>query len=277
MGENRDREGSGESKNQLAVTVSVPAVIIKNTVSPMSKRIATTITLALFIATLLPAQNLGGLLNKAKKVLSGEEPLTQEEIGNGLKEALNLGVEEAVTSLSTEDGYYESVYKILLPEEARLVVDKVKMVPGFQNVEQELILRINRAAEDAASKATPIFVDAIKQMTFQDAMNILMGERDAATRYLHRTTFDNLFGEFNPVIQSSLDEVNANEYWETVTVAYNKLPFVKKVETDLDGYVTGKALEGMFGLIEKKEEKIRDDVGARPSPLLQKVFAQQDN
>ncbi len=243
----------------------------------MSKRIATTIALALFIATLLPAQNLGGLLNKAKKVLSGEEPLTQEEIGNGLKEALNLGVEEAVTSLSAEDGYYESVYKILLPEEARLVVDKVKMVPGFQNVEQELILRINRAAEDAASKATPIFVDAIKQMTFQDAMNILMGERDAATQYLHRTTFDNLFGEFNPVIQSSLDEVNANEYWETVTVAYNKLPFVKKVETDLDGYVTGRALEGLFGLIEKKEEKIRDDVGARTSPLLQKVFAQQDN
>jgi len=243
----------------------------------MIKRIATTITLALLMATVLPAQNLGGLLNKAKKVLSGEEPLSQEEIGNGLKEALNLGVEEAVASLSAEDGYYESVYKILLPKEARTVVDKVKMIPGFQNVEQELIVRVNRAAEDAASKATPIFVDAIKQMTFQDAMNILMGDRDAATQYLNRTTYDNLYGEFNPVIQSSLDEVNANEYWEKVTVAYNQLPFVKKVETDLDGYVTGKALEGMFGLIEQKEEKIRDDVGARTSPLLQKVFAQQDN
>ena len=243
----------------------------------MIKRIVTTLATALFFTAILPAQNLGGLLNKAKKVLSGEEALTEEEIGNGLKEALNLGVEDAVAFLSAEDGYHESVYKILLPEEARLVVDKVKMVPGFQNVEDELILRINRAAEAAATKATPIFVDAIKQMTFQDAMNILMGERDAATQYLHRNTFDNLFGEFNPVIQSSLDEVNANEYWEKVTVAYNRLPFVKKVETDLDGYVTDKALEGLFGLIEKKEEKIRDDVGARPSPLLQKVFAQQDN
>lgn len=241
----------------------------------MIRLITTTLSLFLFIAV-LPAQNLGGLLNKAKKVVTGEEELSKEEVGNGLKEALNLGVEEAVDFLSAEDGYYESVYKILLPEEARMIVDKVKMVPGFQNVEQELILRVNRAAELAASKATPIFVDAIKQMTFQDAMNILMGEQNAATQYLNRTTYQALYGEFNPVIVNSLDEVNANQYWEDVTTAYNKLPFVKKVETDLDGYVTDKALEGMFGLIEKKEEKIRDDVGARTSPLLKKVFAQQD-
>lgn len=230
----------------------------------------------LFVAAILPAQNLGGLLNKAKKVVTGEEALSKEEVGNGLKEALNLGVEEAVDFLSAENGYYESAYKILLPEEARKVVDKVKMVPGFQNVEQELVLRVNRAAELAAQKATPIFVDAIKQMTFQDAMDILLGDQDAATQYLHRTTYQSLYGEFNPVIVTALDEVNARQYWEDVTTAYNKLPFVKKVETDLDGYVTDKALDGMFGLIEKKEEKIRDDVGARTSPLLQKVFAQQD-
>ncbi len=241
----------------------------------MIRLLTTTLSFFLLISV-LPAQNLGGLLNKAKKVVTGEEDLSKEEVGNGLKEALNLGVEEAVDFLSAEDGYHESIYKILLPEEARKVVDKVKMAPGFQNVEQELILRVNRAAELAASKATPIFVDAIKQMTFQDAMNILMGEQNAATLYLNRSTYQALYGEFNPVIVSSLDEVNAREYWEEVSSAYNKLPFVKKVETDLDGYVTDKALEGMFGLIEKKEEKIRDDVGVRTSPLLKKVFAQQD-
>lgn len=236
----------------------------------------TTLFAFLFIVAMLPAQGLGGLLNKAKKVVTGEESLSKEEVGNGLKEALNLGVDEAVVFLSAEDGYYESIYKILLPEEAQKVADKLRAVPGFQNYEQELVLRLNRAAELAAAKAKPIFVDAIKQMTFQDAMNILLGEKDAATQYLHRTTFDPLYQEFNPVIVASLDEVNARSYWQKGAEAYNKLPFVKKVESDLDHYVTEKALEGMFGLIEKKEGKIREDVGARTSPLLQKVFAKQD-
>lgn len=242
----------------------------------MIRKITISLTFALFALSMLPAQTLGGLLDKAKKIVSGEEILTEEEIGNGLKEALNLGIDEAVDFLSAEDGYYASIYKILLPEEARKVSDRLKAVPGFANVEQELILRVNRAAELAAAGAKPIFVDAVREMTFQDVANILMGEKDAATQYLHRSTHDKLFQEFEPVIAASLDEVNARQYWRDVTTAYNKIPFVTKVNTELDDYVTEKALEGMFGLIEKKEEKIRGDVNMRTTPLLQKVFAQQD-
>ena len=165
---------------------------------------------------------------------------------------------------------------MLLPEEARKVTNKLRMVPGFQNVEDELVLRLNRAAELAAGKAKPIFVNAIKQMTFTDALDILMGQPDAATRYLERTTSAQLYEEFKPIIANSLDEVNARQYWRDATNAYNKIPLVSPVTTELDDYVTQTALKGMFGLIEKKEDNIRQDVGARTSPLLQKVFARQD-
>ena len=216
------------------------------------------------------------LKNKAEEVVGTGGGLSQDEIGNGLKEALNEGVGEAVSFLSTEDGYYKSAYKILIPEEAQMVTSKLKRVPGFGDVEEKLMEKMNRAAEIAAAKAKPIFIGAIKQMTFKDAMNILMGEDDAATRYLESTTYNPLFGEFKPVIQTSLDEVNAREYWKSAVDAYNKIPFVKKVNPELDSYVTEKALFGMFGLVQKKEEDIRKNTSSRSSDLLKKVFAKQD-
>jgi hypothetical protein len=221
-------------------------------------------------------QGVGGLLDKAKKAVSGEGALSPEEAGAGLKEALHLGVEEAVAFLAEENGYYESIYKILLPEEAQQVTDRLRVVPGFSDVEQELILRLNRAAERAARKATPLFAEAIKQMTLRDALDILLGEPDAATQYLHRSTYDALYGAFRPVVVQSLDEVHARTYWARTVKAYNQLPLLRDVNPELDAYVTEKALEGLFGLIEKKEGQIREDVGARTSPLLQKVFAEQD-
>ncbi len=235
-----------------------------------------TCLLCLSIAAALPAQNLNGLLKKAKDKVSGGGGLSQEEVGNGLKEALNVGVGKAVDYLSAEDGYLKSPYKILIPEEARKVFSKVKKVPGFEDSEQKMITLLNRAAENAANKAKPIFVSAIKQMTFKDAMNILMGEKDAATRYLEKTTDQQLFKEFMPVIQTSLDEVNARSYWRKVVNAHNKLPFVKKVNPELDEYVTNKALVGMYGLIEEKENDIRKDKSLRNTDLLRKVFAKQD-
>ena len=231
--------------------------------------------LSLTMITSLSAQDLGGMIKKTTNSLSGGG-LSQEDIGNGLKEALDAGVGKAVDFLSAKDGYYKSPYKILLPEEAITVVDKVKMVPGFENVEQELVERLNRAAELAAVKAKPIFISAIKQMTFKDAMSILMGEKNAATQYLEKTTNKPLFNEFMPVIQTSLDEVNAREYWRSVVQAYNKIPFVKKVNPELDEYVTQKALDGMYSLIEKKELEIRKNKSSRTSDLLTKVFAKQD-
>lgn len=232
---------------------------------------------ALLFSTNVEAQKLKGLMKKAKDAVTGEGGgLSKEEVGKGLKEALNIGVGEAVDFLSVEDGYYKSPYKILMPEEAEKVVSKLRVVPGFNNFEEDILEKINRAAEDAATKAKPIFVSAIKQMTFKDAMNLLMGEKDAATRYLEKTTYDQLYQEFKPVIIESLDKFKARDTWRKGMTAHNKLPFVKKANPELDDYVVTKALEGMFGLVEKKEENIRGNTDARPSALLQKVFSKQD-
>lgn len=232
--------------------------------------------LALSAAQLAHAQ-FGNVLDKAKKAVGlPEGNLTQEEVGNGLKEALNNGIGEAVDFLSAKDGYFKSPYKILVPEEAQKVTDKLKAVPGFANIEADLTERMNRAAEDAATKAKPIFVAAIKGMTFKDAMAILTGNTDAATRYLEKSTYQQLYNEFKPVIQASLDKVNAREYWSNAVTTYNKLPFVTKTNPELDDHVTKTALKGMFSLVEKKEQGIRSDVGQRNSDLLRKVFAKQD-
>ena len=231
----------------------------------------------LFIAILgtFPAMgqsDLDKLIGKAKKIV----PTSDSDIGEALKEALKFGVNEAVDKLSATNGYFDSPYKILIPEEAKTIISKVKMVPGFQDVETQLIDKMNKAAESAAKKATPIFVDAITSLTIKDAMNILMGEKDAATRYLETETKTPLYNAFLPVIQSALDEVNAREYWKSVINAYNNIPFVKKVNPALDDYVNQKALDGLFSLIEVKEAKIRTDQSQRTTDLLKKVFAQQD-
>ena len=212
--------------------------------------------------------------DKAAKDVFGED--NSLDVGNGLKEALKFGVTEAVNQLSAEKGYLESPYKILLPDEAITVVDRLKMVPGFQDVEANLISKMNEAAEIAAEKATPIFVNAITSLTFDDAMNILMGEDDAATQYLTRTTRLQLYDAFLPVIQSALDEVNARAYWKSAVDAYNKIPLVRKVNPQLDDHVNNKALDGLFSLIAVKEGKIRHDVSERKTDLLRRVFAKQD-
>jgi Protein of unknown function (DUF4197) len=210
------------------------------------------------------------------KVTKGTNPLSQDEIGKGLKEALNVGVGEAAQFLSAKDGYFKSPYKVLIPTEAQNVVTKLKMVPGFQNLEADLTERMNRAAEDAAQKAKPIFIAAIQKMTFADALNILQGNKDAATRYLQKSTYDALYAEFKPIVQTSLDKVNARTYWKEATNAYNKIPFVSKTNPELDDHVTKMALQGLFSLVEKKELGIRTDLNSRTSDLLKKVFAQQD-
>ncbi|MEM8524552.1 MAG: DUF4197 domain-containing protein [Bacteroidota bacterium] len=207
-----------------------------------------------------------------------DAPLTQEQIGQGLKQALEIGISEGAKKLSQEDGYYKSAYKILLPEEARKVTDKLQNIPGFSQVEEVILEKINRGAEDAAKKATPIFVDAIKQMSFKDATNILMGgQKDAATQYLNQATYDKLYAEFTPVIIASLDKFNARKYWGDAVDKYNKIPLVQDVNPSLEDYVTTQALLGLFDMVEKKELDIRENVAARTTDLLKKVFAKQDS
>jgi len=239
----------------------------------------------LFVSALLLTQfaqaQFGDLLNKAKEKINqvkngGIGSLSQQEAGNGLKEALNIGIGEATKFLSTKDGYFTSPYKIFLPTEAQTVVSQLKMVPGFGNVEADLTERMNRAAEDAAQKAQPIFVDAIKNMSFSDAMNILTGSDNAATQYLQKTTNAALYEQFKPIIQASLDAVNARSLWKSASSAYNNIPFMTKTNTELDDHVTRMALVGMFSLVEKKERAIRTDTSLRTSDLLKKVFSKQD-
>jgi len=206
----------------------------------------------------------------------GTAGLSNLDVANGLKEALEFGVDNSVDFLSAKNGFYQSAYKILLPEEAYTVINKLKIIPGFTNLEDELLKKINYAAEDAAKKAGPIFVDAVRGITFDDAMNILMGEKNAATQYLHNRTYHSLYSEFKPVLDNSLNSFGALGLWSDAVNAYNKIPFINKVNPDLSDHINTKALFGLFDLIEVKEQGIRSDVSQRTTKLLQDVFAKQD-
>lgn len=225
------------------------------------------IIFSLFCAVLLPS------CDTLKQALS--EPTTAE-IGAGLKQALEFGINEGANLLSQRDGYYKSAYKILLPEEARRVTNRLKVIPGFSDLENVIVEKLNHAAEDAAKSAAPIFVDAIKEMTFDDALHILLGSNDAATQYLHSKTYTPLYEKFQPVIVTSLNKFNAIQYWADAINAYNKIPLVEKVNPKLDEYVTEKALDGLFAMVAQKELVIRTDISSRTTDLLKKVFAKQD-
>lgn len=207
---------------------------------------------------------------------AGQTQVSDLDISNGLKEALNKGIDSGVNYLSAENGFYTSPYKILLPEEAIKVTEKLKVIPGMDKVENEITLKLNRAAEDAVKTAKPIFINAIKQMTFNDVKNILFGDKNAATQFLHRTTYNSLYNEFNPVIVTSLNKFNALDYWSNAVTSYNKIPFVTKMNPKLDDYVTKKALDGVFDMVEKKELDIRNNLTSRTTDLLKRVFGLQD-
>lgn len=215
-------------------------------------------------------------MQRALEVANSALQVSEGDIAGGLKEALNFGVDKAVTTLSAQNGYYNSPYKILLPQEAQNVVDKLKIIPGFDNVEQSLIKKINQGAEDAAKKAGPIFLDAIKGMTINDAMSILMGEKNAATNYLHKSTYNKLYAEFQPVLVNSLNKFGALDLWTDAVNKYNSIPLVNDVNPDLADHINTKALVGLFDLVEKKELGIRTNISERKTDLLKNVFAKQD-
>lgn len=199
------------------------------------------------------------------------------EIASGLKEALNNGITKEVTKLTAMDGFYKNqAVKILLPAELQKV-DKGLRDIGLGSLADEGIKLLNRAAEDAVKEATPIFVDAVRNMTFIDAKNILLGGNNSATLYLQSSTTQSLYGKFNPVIQKSLSKVGADKAWKNIITKYNAIPLTADVNPDLNDYVTNKALEGVFKMIAVEEKDIRTNLNARTSDLLKKVFALQDN
>ncbi len=207
---------------------------------------------------------------------AGEYTLSNEDIGTGLKQALDKGITTGSNLLSQKGGYFDSPYKILLPEEARKITDRLQVIPGFSNLEATVLEKINAGAEDAAKQAAPIFKDAIRQMTFADATNILMGPKDAATAYLNDKTYQALYAQFKPVIVTSLDKFQAREVWGNAVGKYNQIPLTTKVNPELDDYVTKQALDGLFAMVAKEELDIRQNVGARTTDLMRRVFARQD-
>ena len=198
------------------------------------------------------------------------------DISAGLKEALNNGISKQVVKLTATDGFYKNeVVKILLPEELRKVDAGLRKI-GLSSLADEGLKVINRAAEDAVKEATPIFVDAVMNMSFTDAKTILMGNENSATMYLQNTTSTALYGKFNPVIKNSFTKVGADKVWANIITKYNSIPFVQKVNPDLTDYVTNQAMTGVFKMIAVEEKNIRTNLSARTSVLLQKVFAMQD-
>lgn len=232
----------------------------------------------LFVAAILGActsAQISQTLSGVNQTLGGEKALTTNEVGEGLKEALIKGISSGSDMASQLDGYFKNPeIKIPFPPEVKKVEDKLRQL-GLGNKVDEFVMTLNRGAEDAAKEAKPIFISAIRQMTIEDAWGILKGEENAATNYLKRTTSAQLKEKFSPVIQNSLDKVNATRYYGDVTNTYNKIPFVEKVNPDLNSYATDKAIEGLFLMIAKEEKNIRQDPMARTSELLKRVFSQQ--
>jgi hypothetical protein len=202
--------------------------------------------------------------------------LSNADIAVGLREALDFGIEKQVSKLTQKDGFYKNeLVKILLPEELQKV-DKGLRDIGLSSLADEGLKVLNRAAEDAVKEATPIFVNAVKDITFSDAKNILLGQDDAATQYLTSKTQTALYDKFHPVINNSFSKVGADQIWANLINKYNAIPFTTDVNPDLTNYVTSEALKGVYTMIAVEEKEIRDKVSSRSTDLLKKVFALQD-
>ena len=234
----------------------------------MKKSILVLITLITFYS----CAELQGVINQMPH--GGE--ISSADIASGLREALDLGIDKQVTKLTLQDGFYKNeLVKILLPEELQKV-DKALRDIGLSSIADDGIKALNRAAEDAVKEATPIFVNAVKEITFADAKNILLGNDDEATRYLTGKTQTALYDKFNPITKNSFSKVGADQIWESLINKYNTIPFTNDVNPDLTDYVTNEALKGVFIMIAVEEKEIRTKFSSRTTDLLKKVFVLQD-
>ncbi|MBD0286989.1 MAG: DUF4197 domain-containing protein, partial [Flavisolibacter sp.] len=199
--------------------------------------------------------------------------ITESEAAAGIRQALDNGVSRGITTLNRENGFFGSeFYKLLLPPDAQKIENTLRNL-GMGNMVDKAILQINRAAEDAVGYAKPIFIDAIKEMTITDAINIIRGSKDAATQYFRQKTTEKLIAAFSPVIKNSLDKLDATKYYGDVINTYNNFPTTfNKINPDLPSYVVGKAVDALFDQIAKEEANIRENPVARTTEILRKVF-----
>ncbi|WP_298148663.1 DUF4197 domain-containing protein [Flavobacterium sp.] len=211
-----------------------------------------------------------------QKIASEYGGMANPDIAAGLRQALQFGIDKQVQKLTATDGFFKNqAVKIMLPDELKKVDATLRKI-GLNSLADDGLRVLNRAAESAVKEATPVFVDAVQKLSFNDAKNILLGSKTAATQYLQQTTTTPLYGKFNPVVKQSLSKVGADKVWKEIISKYNAVPLVSKVNPDLTDYVTNKALEGVFKMIAVEEQEIRSNLQARTTPLLKQVFAMQD-
>jgi hypothetical protein len=235
----------------------------------------TKILLVLFFASACTTTQVNQAIDEASRALETGAAPTSDEVGAGLKEALMKGIAAGAEKLSITDGYYQNMaIRIPFPPEMKKVEQKLRQL-GFNKEVDRFVMTMNRGAEDAAREVKPIFVGAIQAMTIEDAWGILKGQPDAATQYLKRTTSPQIKEKFRPIIQNSLNKVEATKYYGDLVNTYNKIPFVEKINPDLNEYTTDLAMQGLFVVIAAEEKKIRDNPVERTSDLLKKVFAYQ--
>lgn len=227
-------------------------------------------------------------LRQIAEQFESPRPLTNQEVIDGLKQALTIGADSAASRLAATNGYYrDQAVRILLPPEAQVITENLSLIPGGEKLIEDVILRINRAAEDAAREAAPVFAAAVRNMTIQDGFAILRGENDAATQYLRSATWNELYGLYQPRIKNSIDKpivgnISTGESWDVLTGQWNRIANstmgrmsdLKPVDVELDRYLTERALEGLFLKLTEEEEKIRTIAAARVTDLLRRVFGQ---
>lgn len=241
--------------------------------------------LALSLATTGQAQDTtrkkssGGFFGKVLEAVTqpggGSGNLTNSDIASGLKEALRVGISKGADQASATDGYFKNpLLRIAFPPEAQKVASRLRQI-GLGAQVDKFELSLNRAAEDAAKVAKPVFIKAITSMSIGDAVGILRGQNDAATQYLRRTSGQQLITQFTPIIDSTMKKNNATRYYADLVNTYNKIPLVQKVNPNLTEYATGKAVDGLFLLVAQEEQKIRENPAARVSDLLKRVFSKQ--
>ena len=229
-----------------------------------------------FILILLSVSSCAELQGVLEQLPQGGGGITNTEIASGLRQALDVGIDKQVAKLTQKDGFYKNeLVKIALPSELQKV-DKTLRDIGLGKLADEGLKVLNRAAEDAVKEATPIFVSAVKDITFNDAKNILLGSNNAATQYLTTKTENALYAKFNPVIKNSFSKVGADTVWSNLISKYNTIPFTQKVNPDLTDYVTTQALKGVYTMISVEEKAIRTKTSSRTTALLKRVFALQD-
>jgi hypothetical protein len=242
------------------------------------KQLITLITIAVFFLSSCTSTQVNKTANEINKVLTegGTSKPTAQEVATGLKEALKQGVSKGTDQASQVDGFFKnSLLKILMPPEMEKVDQKLRSL-GMNKLMDDFVLSLNRGAEEASKEAKPIFVNAITSMTINDAWNILKGSNDAATVYLKQATQSQLYTAFKPVIESSLQKVNATKYYKDIIDTYNRIPTVQKVNPDLSDYVTNKGIDGLFVLIKQEEANIRTNPAARATEILKKIFTNEN-